>query len=164
MLTLQEVAKQSRDERVQRLRRAADDFAAAINGRSDGALSRRPDAKNWAATEVVCHIRDAEEFFLHCLEAMIRIEEPELGQPDYAERWAEERQYLRNDPNRALGVFRKHREATLAFLQDRRPEDWERGGSFGGLGRFTVDYLLSVMAWHDGDHLDQLRRALDGLV
>jgi hypothetical protein len=26
----------------------------------------------------------------------------------------------------------------------------------------TVDYLLSVMAWHDDDHLDQLKRALEG--
>ena len=44
----------------------------------------------------------------------------------------------------------------------RVPADWERGGSFGGLGRMTADYLLSVMAWHDDDHLDQLKRALKG--
>jgi hypothetical protein len=26
----------------------------------------------------------------------------------------------------------------------------------------TIDHLLSLMAWHDDNHLDQLRRALEG--
>ncbi len=29
-------------------------------------------------------------------------------------------------------------------------------------GRRTIDDFLSVMAWHDENHLEQLRRALDG--
>src|SRR5215470_10470793 len=44
MLTLEEVAKQSREERFERLERAADTFAAGVNGRSDAELGRRPDA------------------------------------------------------------------------------------------------------------------------
>jgi len=162
MLTLEEVAKQSRKQRFKRLERPADDFAAAITGRDDAELSGRPDAKNWAAKEVVCHIRDAEELFLECLKAMISRDEPEFGQPDHGDRWAEERQYLRNDTSDALSVFRKHRAATLTFVRARVLGDWDRGGSFGGLGRMTVDYLLAVMAWHDDNHLDQLKRALEG--
>jgi hypothetical protein len=50
----------------------------------------------------------------------------------------------------------------FAAVRARRPADWQRGGGFGSLGRFTVDYLLAVIAWHDDDHLDQLRRALEG--
>lgn len=69
MFTVEEVAKQSREQRFKRLERTADDFAAAITGKDDAGLSRRPDAKNWAAKEVVCHIRDAEELFLECLKA-----------------------------------------------------------------------------------------------
>ena len=37
------------------------DLAAAIRGHDDSVLSRRPDAKNWSAKEVVCHLRDIEE-------------------------------------------------------------------------------------------------------
>jgi uncharacterized damage-inducible protein DinB len=162
MVSLEVVAKQSVEQRLERLQRSADDFAAAIEGRDDAAVSRRPDARNWSAKEVVCHLRDSEALFLQCLEAMVRLDEPEFGQPDHADRWAEERQYLRNDTAHALGVFRRHREATLAFLRAQRAEDWQRGGGFGSLGRFTVDYLLAVIAWHDDDHLDQLRRALEG--
>jgi len=163
MLTVQDEMKQPREDRLDQLQRAADELAAAIGDGDDTALSRRPDATNWAAKEVVCHLRDAEEFFLQCLEAMIRQDEPEFGGPsNLADRWAEERQYLRNDTDHALRVFQKHRTATLAFLGARATEDWERGGSFGELGRMTVAYLLAVIAWHDANHRDQLGRALDG--
>jgi len=29
-------------------------------------------------------------------------------------------------------------------------------------GRRTIDQFLSIMAWHDDNHLEQLRRALAG--
>ena len=48
---------------MQRLTRTADELAAAIKGQSDGVHLRRPDAKNWAAKEIVCHLRDTEEVF-----------------------------------------------------------------------------------------------------
>ena len=48
MPTILEVAARPVAERIARLERTPDDFAAAIEGRSDAVLSRRPDAKNWA--------------------------------------------------------------------------------------------------------------------
>src|SRR5262245_43961740 len=61
MPTVEEYAKQSREQRMQRLGRTADELSAAMRGHGDAVLSRRPDAKNWAAKEVVCHLRDTEE-------------------------------------------------------------------------------------------------------
>jgi len=60
MPTRQEYAKQPITARLERIARTADDLAAAIGGRNDAVLSRRPDGKNWAAKEVVCHLRDLE--------------------------------------------------------------------------------------------------------
>jgi hypothetical protein len=48
---------------MQLLTCTADKQGAAIKGQSDAVLFRRPDAKNWAAKEVVCHLRDTEEAF-----------------------------------------------------------------------------------------------------
>jgi hypothetical protein len=42
------------------------------------------------------------------------------------------------------------------------PAQWEKGGIHPVLGRITLDGLLSVMAWHDDNHLEQLTRALQG--
>jgi uncharacterized damage-inducible protein DinB len=161
MPTMEEVAKQPLEERLGRMRRTADDLAAAIKGKSDTDLSRRPDAKNWAAKEVLCHLRDTEELFMERFQTIMANEEPKLGGPQ-PDRWAEERQYLRNDAGEALTAFRKRRDDSLAFLKKLAPPDWQRAGVSPTRGRITIDQFVSLMAWHDDNHLDQLKRALDG--
>jgi hypothetical protein len=120
---MEEYAGQPRGRRLQRLTRTADELAAAIKGQSDGVLSRRPDAKNWAAKEIVCHLRDTEE---------------------------------------ALAAFRRRRAETLDLFAKLEPGQWEKGGIHPVRGRFTIDAILSIMAWHDDNHLGQLMRALEG--
>ncbi len=64
MSTMEEVAKQSLEQRLGRMTRTADDLAAAIRSQSEAALVQRPDLKNWAAKEIICHLRDTEELFM----------------------------------------------------------------------------------------------------
>ena len=162
MPTTEEYARQPREQRIRRLGRTADDLAAAIKGRSDAALSRRPDARNWAAKEVLCHLRDTEEAFASRFEQILAMEvDPELGAPD-PDRWAEERQYLRNDAAEALAAFRKRRIETLETLSRLTSAQWEKGALHPVRGRITIDGFLTLMAWHDDNHLDQLERALEG--
>jgi hypothetical protein len=162
MLTIEDYAKQPREQRMQRLTRTADEFSAVIKGQSDAALSRRPDAKNWAGKEIVCHMRDTEEVFGARIEQILAMDvEPKLiaTNPD---RWAEERQYLTNDVARALAAFRQRRAETLETFSTLTPEQWEKGGIHSVAGRIALDGFLSIMAWHDDNHLDQLARALQG--
>ena len=162
MPTMEEYATQPREQRMQRLARTADELAAAIKGQDDAALSRRPDAKNWAAKEIVCHLRDTEEAFGTRFDQILAMDvDPKLGgaNPD---RWAEERQYLRNDADRALAAFRQRRDESLALLRTLTPEQWKRAGIHATRGPFTINDFLTLMAWHDDNHLDQLRRALEG--
>jgi len=162
MPTMEEYAKQPREERMRRLNRTPDDLAAAIKGQSDAILSRRPDATNWAAKEVVCHLRDTEEAFGTRFQLILTMDvDPALvGSP--ADRLADERQYLRNDPEEALAAFRRRRAETLQTLGKLTPAEWEKGGIHPVRGRITIDGFLSLMAWHDDNHLDQLTRALQG--
>jgi hypothetical protein len=50
----------------------------------------------------------------------------------------------------------------LRFLRGLRTEHWERGGVHATRGRMTVKDFVGLMAWHDDNHLDQLKRALQG--
>ena len=162
MPTMEEYAKQPREERVRRLARTPDDLAAAIKGQSDAVLSRRPDLTNWAAKEVVCHLRDTEEAFGMRFEQILAMAvDPALGGSP-ADRLAEERQYLRNDAEEALAAFRRRRAETLVIFGKLAPAQWEKGGIHPVRGRITIDGFLSLMAWHDDNHLDQLTRALQG--
>ena len=162
MPTMEDYAKQPTAQRLERLTRTADELAAAIKGQSDATLSRRPDDKNWAAKEVVCHLRDTEEAFAARFAQILAMSvDPVLGGAQ-ADRWAEERQYLRNDVTEALGHFRARRDENLATLRALTPEQWIKGAIHPVRGRMTLDTFLSLMAWHDDNHLDQLRRALEG--
>jgi hypothetical protein len=161
MPTMEEYAKLPREERLKRLERTADELATAIRGQSDAALTKRPDASNWAATEVVCHLRDAEELFMMRFETILAVDEPKLTALD-PDRWAQERQYLRNDAREASAAFRKRRHESLALLRKLEPAQWQRGGVHPVRGRFTIEDFITLMAWHDDNHLDQLRRALEG--
>jgi uncharacterized damage-inducible protein DinB len=162
MPSMEEYAKQPREQRIQRLTRTADELAAVIKGQSEAVLARRPDAKNWAAKEVVCHLRDAEEAFASRFEQIMAMDvDPKLSGPS-ADRIAEERQYLRNDAAEALAAFRQRRQEMVQFFGTLTPAQWDKGGVHPVRGRISVDGFLTLMAWHDDNHLDQLKRALDG--
>jgi len=162
MPSIEEYARRPRAERMARIARAPHELADAVRGAGAAALARRPAPKSWAPTEVICHLRDNEEWFLERMRMIVAMELPRFvaTNPD---RWADERQYLTNDGAAALAAFVRRRSETLEFLRALEPEAWARAGvHVDSRGRRTIDEFLSVMAWHDDNHLDQLRRALDG--
>ena len=162
MATIEEYAQRPRDERMARVERTPGELADAVKGASGAVLARRPAPTSWAVNEVICHLRDNEEWFLERMKMMMAMDLPRFvaTNPD---RWAEERQYLTNDAAVALAAFARRRGETLGFLKKLGPDDWARAGvHVDSRGRRTIDEFLSVMAWHDDNHLDQLRRALDG--
>jgi hypothetical protein len=151
----------SLEEQLARMERTAEDFAAAIKGVPDAALSRRPDDKNWSAKEVICHVRDTEESFMMRFQTIMEMDEPKFT-PAEPDRWASERQYQRNDAAEAIQAFRVRRDESLRFLRGLRAEHWERGGVHATRGRMSMKDFVGLMAWHDDNHLDQLKRALQG--
>ena len=169
------------NQRLERLELTPEEIETSIRGLNDAVLSRRPDAKNWSAKEVVCHLRDIEEQFILRFRSMLAMDDPKFltlgdmpdnpaewgiakwdGLPFDPARWAEERQYLRNDTGLALVAFRRRREETLIFLHRLRPEQWMRGSLHTTLGRMTYSDWAALMAAHDDNHLNQLNRALEG--
>lgn len=181
MATAAEYAQQSIEQRLARLERTADDLAAAIRGRDDGALSRRPAPKAWSAKEIVCHLRDIEELCMLRYHAMLSMTDPKLfvvgltapdpeawgivggvPYPVEAERWAEERQYLRSDTGQALAAFRRRRAEVVTLFHALSPNQWQRGGLVPSVGRRTIAEFTAGVAAHDDNHLDQVRRALEG--
>ena len=149
------------DEQLVRMERTVNDYVAATKGVPDAKLSKRPDDKNWSAKEVVCHVRDIEESFMMRFLAIMAMDEPKFL-PVEPDRWAVERQYQRNDVQEALTAFKSRRDDTLKFFRGLRPEQWERGGIHATRGKMTLKDFVELLAWHDDNHLDQLKRALDG--
>ena len=162
MPSIEEYARRPREERLARLARTPEQLSAALRGADAARLSRRPSPGSWAPTEVVCHLRDNEEWFLERMRYIVAMDLPRFV-ATIPDRWADERQYLTNDGVQALDAFARRRRETLQFLGGLSSDAWTRAGvHVDSRGRRTIDEFLSVMAWHDDNHLDQLRRALDG--
>ena len=180
MPTREEYLQQPLEQVLARLARTPADLATAVRGQSDAALSRRPGPKRWSAKEVVCHLRDIEELFILRFRTMLATDDPKFltlgalpsnpgdwgigegdGLPLDPDRWAEERQYLRNDAGLALAALRKRREETLTFLRRLTPAQWRRGSIHATLGRMTFGDWVALMAAHDDKHTLQLKRALE---
>jgi DinB superfamily len=150
------------DERLARLASTPGQIAGLIERRSARALARRPQQDAWAPVEVISHLRDTEELFGDRITAILAMHEPVLPAAGPTDRWASERQYLRDDPATALAHFRRRRGESLEMLVALSPSDWQRGGEHPTRGRLTIDMLVALMAWHDGNHVEQLTRAVEG--
>ena len=161
---LEEWSRRPRAVRLVRLGRTADELAAALRGADPAALTRKPDERNWAPIEILCHLRDAEASFLDRLRQIMATDEPRFP-PVNPDRVAEERRYLEQPVGAALEAFHRHRDASLTFFATLADADWARAGhQMDSRGRRTIDDFLGVMAWHDENHLAQLARALRGEV
>jgi hypothetical protein len=160
--TVDEWARRPTSERLDRLARTNGELQAAVEDAPPESLARRPAPGAWAVIEVLCHLRDVEESFLTRFQQILAMNDPVFPRSN-PNRWCDERQYLRHDAGRALVAFGHRRAETLAFLHGLAPRDWTRAGVHSdSRGRRTLDEFLSVMAWDDDNHLDQLRRALMG--
>ena len=180
MATREEYARLPVAQRLDRLTRTPADLGDAVRGRAPGDLGRRPDSKDWSATEVLCHLRDIEEICMMRFRTMLAMEEPKvlvvgarvanpaewgLVGAELAidpERWAEERQYSRSDGEAALEAFRRRRRDSLDLFGRLMPEQWQRGCQHPTLGRVTFADWTALMAAHDDNHLAQVERALAG--
>jgi hypothetical protein len=181
MPTRDEYLRRPVGQRLARLGRTPNQLAAEIRGRAAAGLARRPGPRNWSVTEILCHLRDIEELCILRFHTMLASDDPAVfvaGAPpkDFArwgiggevpfpldpDRWAEERQYARQDPRAALAAFARRRREVIALLKALTPEQWKRGSIHPVHGRVTFEDWTAGMAAHDDNHLDQLRRALDG--
>ena len=133
------------------LSRVSDEQAKAAKGGDE----------NWSVVEVVCHLRDAEEFTLKRVEAMRDQDNPQIVGYDQAA-LAMERKYNKADLQSALQGFLSLREKLITTLSALSPEAWERGGEHNENGHITIfSYILHIVA-HDSIHCAQIARQLAG--
>lgn len=169
-------ADRPRTDRIARLGGTSAELDAAIDSRLASDLAAPSATEGWAAVHVIGHLRDIEELSLVRFRMMLRMDDPSVpaaGMPadpvawglieDGAwlfdpERWAEDRQYGRDDPLASAAAFERNRVRTLAFLDRLAPGQWARGSIHPLYGRLTFDDWTAVLAWHDDNHLAQLGR------
>jgi hypothetical protein len=139
-----------------------------LNGLLDGisdkqARSARGGDENWSVAEVICHLRDAEEFFIKRYQAMRDQDNPLISGYDQ-EALARDRNYKNADFRAALVSFTTFRSQTISELAELDPGQWERPGQHNELGQITIFAQAIHHAAHDAIHCAQIARQLKNAI
>lgn len=123
------------------------------------AHSARGGDEDWSVVEVVCHLRDAEEFFIKRMQAMRDQDNPAITGYDQAA-LAHERNYKAADLQKALKGFIAFRQQAIQEFSQLTPEQWERPGRHNEMGQITIFGQTVHHASHDVIHCAQIARQL----
>ena len=152
----------STQDLIDALRATPETLAGLLAGiTQEQAQTARGGDESWSVVEVLCHLRDAEEFGLQRDIQMRDYENPEIIPWDQ-EKLALERDYASQDFRLALAEFISLRRQRLAFLEDLSPEGWKRAGSHRELGAIDIFSHVLHMVAHDAIHCAQIARQLTG--
>jgi FMN phosphatase YigB (HAD superfamily) len=116
----------------------------------------RPDPNEWSPLETVCHLRDSERNVQRPrLQRIAGEDNPFISQPQTPP-GPGERDLTGEDGYQALRAFWDERCETLTFLQQLRPEDWNRPARHSIFGPTTLLEMAHFTTRHDHLHTNQL--------
>ena len=122
----------------------------------DALWCRRPAPDAWCLNEVLAHLRDVErEVNLPRLQTFLHEENPFITADD-TDLWVSERNYSKQDGEKALAEFVAARMETLAVLASLDDVAWQRSGRHAIFGPVTLEEQLGFVAEHDRVHIRQV--------
>jgi FMN phosphatase YigB (HAD superfamily) len=128
------------------------------------AWRKKPDPDNWAAVEVITHLRDVErEINAPRIKSILSKDDPFLSAIE-SDLWAEERKYIENDPEEVLHSLWEARWETINLLAGESEDVWKRGARHAIFGPTTLRELVLIFIEHDLLHLRQLRSTLKSVA
>ena len=160
MTSMQTSWQQVRERHIGAMRKSCDILAHILQGVTDEqARALRDGPDGWSIIEIVCHLRDFDEFFYSRAQMMQTQTQPQLPAYDH-EALAIERGYQAEDLAEALAALKTSRARFIAFFADLTPEQWARDGVHPERDSFTMTDAAMQVGLHDLDHLEQITRVL----
>jgi hypothetical protein len=115
--------------------------------------------ENWSVVEVLCHLRDAEEYGLQRDILMRDRDNPDILPWDQ-EKLALERNYAAQNLRAVLAEFIALRQQRVAILEGLSPEGWKRTGNHPEIGAIDIFSHVLHMVSHDAIHCAQIARQI----
>lgn len=142
------------------LRATPDTLEALLAGvNQEQAREARGGDENWSVIEVLCHLRDAEEYGLQRDILMRDRDNPDILPWDQ-DKLADDRNYTAQELRAVLASFNAKRQQRIAVLEGLPPEGWQRTGNHREIGTITIfSHTLHTVS-HDAIHCAQIARQL----
>jgi hypothetical protein len=130
-----------------------------VEGVGKKKLSTRPGPGKWSVAEILAHMADVEivQGF------RIRLVLGSNGTPVQGfdqDVWAEYADYAAQDPALSMEAFRVNRERTVRLLKSIPRKLWNNYGIHSERGKENVTRITEILAGHDINHLEQIKRIL----
>jgi len=132
----------------------------SLLSRDEKLLSTRPSEKEWCVKEIVGHIHDVEDLFLHRITPILDSDE-EVSLPVTGAPWTlhEGKGYESRPIEELLALLREGRDEMLSRLRELSPDDWLKTGHIFGMSFSVLDFGRWA-ANHNIGHAAQIRRRL----
>jgi FMN phosphatase YigB (HAD superfamily) len=134
-----------------------------LSSLSEEACRCEPTRDDWAMNEIVCHLRDTERE-VHGVQIARLLEKDDafIPRPDSSV-WANERNYVDEDPAAALAAFSEARVSHLDKIRNQPDAIWKRRARHAIFGPSTFLEVMSFAADHDRLHLQQAWKTMQSL-
>jgi hypothetical protein len=146
------------EEALALLARTAPRLATLVNGLTPAQLRSAPLPGEWAANQVLAHLRACADIWGKCILTMLSEDMPTLRAVN-PRSWIKRTDYLTIDFQPSLDSLARQRAALLSALEPLPPEGWSRKARVLGAGkelkRSVLDYA-ERLARHERAHLKQV--------
>jgi hypothetical protein len=159
-ITPEHLGQRRPEEILTILARGPDEVAAAVAGRDDTTLRRKPSPDDWCVKEIVAHLLETELLFTRRVNAILAHDGPgfpSITTPVPPWKLHEGKGYVELPIEDLVSRLRATRTATLALVGALSPAQWAQRGS-NVEGTATVLDLGTWLANHDLGHLVQVRQ------
>ena len=134
-------------------------LARLLKGVNPAKTRKRPAPGKWSIAEIVAHIADTELVGGYRIRAILGAPGSQVIGFDQ-DVWVTALHYDQRNVRKSLEQYRVLREANLALLKSRAPEQWKHHGSHNERGTVTIETIVRLYAGHDLNHFRQIERIL----
>jgi hypothetical protein len=141
------------------LRQTSSELSALVKGHDSEALRRNPEPGKWSVAQIVTHLAESEIVASWRYRQILERNGSSITPYDQ-DVWERLGDYANADPTASLELFRLLRERNVKLLERLTTEQWEMYGVHAERGNESVRLLARMIAGHDVNHLQQIKRIL----
>jgi hypothetical protein len=129
----------------------------------DDVLRRKGPRGGWSIVENACHLRDVENVFAERITKTAHQDKPQFWMMDN-DRVAEVKRYAKADLASVVEDFARARADTITLLRALPQQVWQKTGLHPTRGETSIEALATILAGHDGSHLDRIAQLAGALA
>jgi FMN phosphatase YigB (HAD superfamily) len=123
-------------------------------------FKKRPKSDEWSIVEIISHMADVDlEVNIPRLQK-IQTQSSPFIEAALTDQWAEERQYIKNDPIQEINRFVNIRKKLIEIIAEFNSDFWNKSVNHAIFGPTTVSELIKFIAQHDRIHISQIVNTL----